>query len=242
MPEAVFSFCKDRDFKKVRKIQNNILSAYNRDFSKHISAIVASRIRMLWNTIPNQFAKENKKFIYGIIRQGARASDYEHALMWLSDCGLAYKVTKAQKNELPLKFYEDINCFKLFVLDVGLLSAMCKIDPKLFIDMKIFKEYKGSLTEQFVFQQLKTFEELDIYYWANQNLCELDFLLQFEDLIIPVEVKAEINLKAKSLKQYCQQYNPPLSLRLSMSDYKKTDNLKDIPLYMVESLLNIIKN
>ncbi len=242
MPEAVLSFAEKRDFNEVREIQKRILTAYEQDFSKHAPINIVPKIRMLWNSIPSQLAKENKKFIYGLIREGARAKEYETAIMWLSDCGLVHKVGRINSAGIPLKAYEDLKAFKMFVLDVGLLGCMTGLGSQtLLCGNELFTEFKGALTEQYVCQELKYTEDLNIYYYTNDSgSCEVDFVIDNGALVIPLEVKAETNLKAKSLKAYREKFSPRLSLRTSMSDYKREDWILNIPLYMISELLKII--
>lgn len=238
MPEAVLAFTGNNDFNEVRSIQKRILAAYEQDFSKHAPNEIVPRIRMLWNAVPAQLAKENKKFIYGVIKQGARAKDYELAMSWLIDCGLIHKVNRVNKPGIPLKAYEDFSSFKLFMVDVGLLGALVDIDIKTLLNgSELFEEFKGALTEQFALQQLITDKELAIYYWSAENAtAEIDFLVQFSGQIIPVEVKAEENLKAKSLKVFCEKYKPATAIRTSMSDFRKEDWLTNLPLYAIGQL------
>lgn len=241
MPEAVQDFSENQDFGEVRKIQKRILAAYEQDFSKHAPNEIVPKIRMLWNSIPSQLAKENKKFIYGLVREGARAKEYEAAIMWLSDCGLVHKVSRVNSTGIPLKAYEDLKAFKLFVLDVGLLGCMAGLRQGTLLDGNdLFVEFKGALTEQYVCQQLKTLDDLGIYYYTNdRGSCEIDFVVDTGEHIIPVEVKAEINLRAKSLKAYQEKFNPEISIRTSMADYKKEEHLVNLPLYAVEEILSI---
>ena len=240
MPEAVLSFSQDSDFKEVRRIQKRILTAYEQDFSKHAPNEIVPRIRMLWNSIPGQLAKENRKLIYGLIRQGARAKEYELAISWLTDCGLIHKVNNVSKPGIPLKAYEEFNVFKLFLVDVGLLSAMTDLDAKTLLEGNtVFEEFKGSLTEQYVFQQLSVQKDASIYYWSPDSRAELDFLIQFAGQVIPVEVKAEENLHAKSLKVYCQKYEPKIAVRTSMSDYRKEEWMRNVPLYAISALFQL---
>ncbi len=241
MPEVVQNFVNNRDFNEAREIQGNILAAYEQDFSKHAPNEVVPRIRMLWNSIPAQLTKENKKFIYGIIKDGARAKDYEMALMWLSDCGLVHKVHRVTAPNIPLKAYEDMKAFKLFLLDVGLLGCMVRLNQSVLLDgNKLFKEFKGALTEQYVLQQLKTLKGIETYYWTNdRGNAEVDFLIDTGKEIVPIEVKAEINLKAKSLKTFCEKYNPKTAIRTSMMDYKREDWLLNLPLWAVETMGNL---
>lgn len=238
MPEAVQIFAENKDFNEVRTVQKRILEAYEQDFSKHAPNEIVPRLRMLWNSIPSQLAKENKKFIYGLIREGARAKDYETALMWLCDCGLVHKVSRINTANIPLKAYEDLKAFKLFVVDVGLLSCMVGLRQQTLLDGNdLFVEFKGALTEQYVCQQLKNVEDLNIYYYTNdRGSCEVDFVVDTGEQIIPVEVKAEVNLRAKSLKTYHEKFSPTVSIRTSMSDYKEEDWLINLPLYAIEQI------
>ncbi len=240
MPEAVLSFSQKKDFHAVRQIQQAILTAYEQDFSKHAPAAIVPRIRMLWNSIPSQLAKENRKFLYSLLRSGARAKEYEQAITWLMDCGLIYKVHNITKPGMPLKAFEDIGAFKLFVLDVGLMAAMTSLDVKTLLGgNEIFIEFKGALTEQYVLQQL-LMNKLDaIYYWAPENSrAEIDFVIQLKGQIVPIEVKAEENLRAKSLLIYQDKYAPKTSIRTSMSDYRKDESIENIPLYGISELAN----
>jgi hypothetical protein len=236
MPEAVFSFSHDNDFERVRIIQKNLLFAYENDFSKHAPAEIVPRIRMLWNSVLSQLSRENKKFIYGAVKHGGRAKEFELALSWLVDSGLLYQVHRISKPAMPLASYKDISAFKLFLLDVGLLAAMGDLDSKtLLAGNEIFLEFKGSLTEQYVFQQLRTKLDSGVFYWTSgTSSAEVDFVIQWKDKIIPVEVKAEENLQAKSLKSYHQQYKPEISIRTSMSDYRQESWLVNIPLYAID--------
>lgn len=235
MPEAVVSYSEEQDFAEVRNIQNRILAAYEQDFSKHAPANIVPKIRMVWNSIPSQLAKENRKFLYGLIREGARAKEYETAIMWLSDCGLVHKVSRITTPHLPLKAYEDLKAFKLFLVDVGLLGALAGLNQKILLDGNdLFVEFKGALTEQYVLKQLVTNPDLGVYYYTNdRGSCEIDFLIDDGEKIIPLEVKAEINLRAKSLKSYRDKYAPEVSVRASMADYKEHDGLVDLPLYVI---------
>lgn len=238
MPEVVQAFADNRDFNEAREIQQRILAAYEQDFSKHAPNEVVPRIRMLWNSIPAQLAKENKKFIYGLIKEGARAKEYELAMLWLTDCGLVHKIHRVSTPNLPLKAYEDLKAFKLFLLDVGLLSCMVGLQQDVLLDgNELFKEFKGALTEQYVLQHLKTIKGLNIYYWtAERGTAEVDFVIENGSDVIPVEAKAEVNLQAKSLKVYRDKFQPKLSIRTSMMDYKKEDWLLNLPLWAVERL------
>ena len=238
MPEVVQNFIDNKDFNEVRNIQKQILFAYEQDFSKHAPLEVVPKIRMIFNNIPSQLAKENKKFIYGLLKDGARAKDYEVAIMWLVDCGLIHKVTRINGAGVPLCTYEDLKAFKLFMLDIGLLGCMAGLDQKTLLEgNNLFIEFKGALSEQYVCQQLKTIEYLDIHYYTNdRGNCEVDFVADLKNNIIPIEVKAETNLKAKSLKTYCDKYKPKTAIRSSMADYKKEEWLINLPLYAIETI------
>ena len=241
MPEAVQSFAENKDFNEVREIQRRILAAYEQDFSKHVPNEIVPRLRMLWNSIPSQLAKENKKFIYGLVREGARAKEYETAIMWLCDCGLVHKVSRVNTAGIPLRAYEDLKAFKLFLADVGLLGCMAGLRQRTLLDGNaLFVEFKGALTEQYVCQQLKTIENLDVYYYTNdRGSCEVNFVVDTGERIVPVEVKAEINLKAKSLKTYREKFSPEVAVRTSMADYKKEDWLVNLPLYAIDQIAQI---
>ena len=241
MPEAVQSFAENKDFNELREIQRRILAAYEQDFSKHVPNEIVPRLRMLWNSIPSQLAKENKKFIYGLVREGARAKEYETAIMWLCDCGLVHKVSRVNTAGIPLRAYEDLKAFKLFLVDVGLLGCMAGLRQRTLLDGNaLFVEFKGALTEQYVCQQLKTIENLDVYYYTNdRGSCEVDFVVDTGERIVPVEVKAEINLKAKSLKTYREKFSPEVAVRTSMADYKKEDWLVNLPLYAIDQIAQI---
>lgn len=242
MPEAVQRFSETQDFTEVREIQTRILAAYEQDFSKHAPNEIVPRLRMLWNNIPAQLAKENKKFIYGLVREGARAKDYELALLWLSDCGLVHKVSRVNTANIPLKAYEDLKAFKLFLVDIGLLGCMVGLHQQTLLEgNSLFIEFKGALTEQYVCQQLKTIENLPIYYYTNERgACEIDFVIDTGTQIIPVEVKAETNLKAKSLKTYYEKFSPQLAIRTSMADYKREEWLLNLPLYAINQIKTVI--
>ena len=243
MPEAVGTYIETNDYAKVRELQNRLLLAYEQDFSKHAPNEAVPRIRMLWASIPAQLAKENRKFVYGLIRQGTRAREYELAMQWLLDCGLIYKVSRITKPDMPLIAYQDCNAFKLFVLDVGLLSAMSGLAVKsLLAGSRVFEEFKGALTKQYVLQQLITNKDITPFYWtAERSNGEIDFVFQSGPDIVPLEVKAAENLQAKSLKSYCLRYKPKYAMRASMSDYRKEEWLTNLPLYAVNAILSILE-
>ena len=241
MPEAVNSYAQNKDLKEVRKIQKRLLEAYEQDFSKHAPSNIVPRIRQLWNNIPTQLAKENKKFIYGLVREGARAREYEIALSWLIDCGLVYQINRVTTSKVPLSAYQDFNAFKLYLLDVGLLSAMSGIDAKTLLEGNdVFEEFKGSLTEQYVLCQLKECTDLDVFYWSSDTgISELDFITQIGKDNVPIEVKASENLQAKSLKTFVQKYETKFNVRTSMSDYRNDDWITNIPLYCIANIEKI---
>ena len=235
MPEVVQTFGERHDYHAARKIQQQILFAWEQDFSKHPPLDVIPRIRMVWNAIPSQLAKENRKFIYGAMKPGARSRDYELALQWLIDCGLIYKINRITMPGFPLKGYEDASAFKLFMVDTGILCAIGDLDPEVLLKGDaLFREFKGALTEQYVLQQLISRANMPIAYWsAERSDAEIDFVIQHKNQIIPVEVKAEENLKSKSLKSYCQRWSPKIAIRTSMSDYREESWFTNLPLYAV---------
>lgn len=242
MPEAVLAFSKNKNIKEVRDIQNEILASYMSDIAKHTGK-EAQRIRMVWQSIPSQLAKENKKFIFGAVRKGARAADFEIAIQWLVDAGLVYKVERVRDAKVPLKFYEDPNAFKLYLVDIGLLGALAIVPPdQILIGDNVFKEYKGAFTENYVIQQLNTIPELPVYYYSKDNsTLEIDFMVQSDDKVLPVEVKAEENTKAKSLRTFVtsdfSQYHLT-GVRLSMNDYEQQSWMVNVPLYCAEAFFS----
>lgn len=242
MPEVVNSYIENKDLVEVRNIQRKLLDAYEQDFSKHAPSNIVPRIRGLWNNIPTQLAKENKKFIYGLVREGARAREYEIALSWLIDCGLVYQVNRVNTSKIPLSAYQDFSAFKLYILDVGLLSAMAGIDAKTLLDgNEIFEEFKGSLTEQYVLCQLKQCTNLKIFYWTAENgMAEIDYITQISNQNVPIEVKANENLQAKSLKSFVKKYDTKINVRTSMSDYRKDNWVINIPLYSIGNIEKIV--
>lgn len=236
MPEAVKTYVERGDIWEVRSIHSKIIDAYRNDMSKHVPKQQVQRINMVWNSIPSQLARDNKKFIYGALRKGARANDFEIAIQWLVDSGLVHKVHRISKPVVPLKFYEDMASFKLFLLDCGLLGALSETPPEqILIGDNVFEEYKGAFTENYVLQQLKSLPRTFVYYYSNDNsTLEIDFVVQHEAHVIPIEVKAEENLRAKSLRQFVTD-NPGLhGVRFSMSDYREQDWLTNVPLWAVK--------
>ena len=268
MPEVVQSYVNDKDFGRVREIQKDLLNYYRQDFSKHAENSLVPRLNLVWDSIPMQLAKENKKFFFGQIkkgarssefeiaiqwlldcgliykvprvneqvREGARAKDFELAIQWLLDCGLIHKVNRVSKPALPLKAYLNLDAFKIYLLDIGLLIAMTDLDARVIIDgNRIFTEFKGALTEQYVLQQLISEVGVIPYYYSTENSSgEIDFMVQGKTSVIPIEVKAEENLRAKSLKMFCEKYQPKIAIRTSMSDYREQEWMTNIPLYHID--------
>lgn len=241
MPEVVQTFIDTDDFYEVRDVQKNLLKYYEEDFSKHAPKEVVPRIMMVWNSIPSQLAKENRKFKYGCMREGARAKDFELAIQWLEDAGLIIRSYRITKPDIPLIAYMEMNSFKMFTLDVGLLGAKADIHAKVLLDgCRIFEEFKGALTEQFVAQQLKASNK-ELYYYSTENSSgEIDFVIQQEMQCVPIEVKAEENLRARSLRAFCDKYKPEIAIRSSMSNYREQDWMVNVPLYVLDKYLDRI--
>lgn len=238
MPEVVQTYVDTDDFYEVRDVQKNLLKYYEEDFSKHAPKEVVPRIMMVWNSIPSQLAKENRKFIYGSMREGARAKDFELAIQWLEDAGLIIRSYRVTKPDIPLIAYMEMNSFKMFMSDVGLLGAKANIHAKVLLDgCRIFEEFKGALTEQFVAQQLKA-SDRELYYYSTENSTgEIDFVIQQEMKCIPIEVKAKENLRAKSLHAFVEKYEPEIAVRSSMSNYREQDWMVNVPLYVLAQYL-----
>ncbi len=243
MPEVVQGYIENQDYNKARKIQKDLVQLYEYDFSKHTLGIISERLRLVYNSIPAQLGKENKKFIYGHLRSGARSKDYEDAIQWLVDCGLVVRVPRVSKAGLPLLGYADLTVFKLFLNDVGLLSAMGDLDARTLLEgSQIFEEYKGSLTEQYILTQLISELKLNPFYYSEErSTAEIDFLVQLAGNVIPIEVKATENLQAKSLKVYAEKYKPNYVIRTSLSDFRKEDWLINLPLYAISCLRTIVQ-
>jgi hypothetical protein len=243
MPESVRTFCETESYEEVREIQQAILQSYEQDFSKHAPTAIVPRIRMIWNAVVSQLAKENKKFIYGILKEGARAKDFELALNWLENYGLIYRVNRINKAHFPLAAYVDLPVFKVYTLDVGLLSALGNLSAKTLIDNEqLFSEFKGALSEQFVLQELKATGIKNLFYWANDSgSAEIDFILESENQIYPLEVKSGENLQAKSLKTFSGK-NPKIRCyRTSLSDFREESWMTNIPLYGISQLFSILR-
>ena len=239
MPEVILEYTQQKNLDNVRDLQKNILMAYEADFIRYAPGNTIPRIRMVWQNIPMQLSKENKKFMYGSIKPGGRTKDFELAIQWLLDAGMLLKNTRVTKPELPLTAFEELSVFKLFLLDVGLLSAMCNLPAQTTIqESELFLQYKGALTEQYVMQQLHSINTDKISYWTNERSTnEVDFIVQHNGKIIPIEVKAESNVKSKSFKFFCDKYNPEIALRFSLSPYKEESWMINIPLFAVEYAL-----
>ena len=242
MPEVVASYVEQRSWNEVRRIQNNILFDYANDFSKHTpEASFARRIEQVWRIVPSQLAKENAKFVFGMIRAGARAKEYESALAWLEEAGLVRRVNRLEASRIPIMSYANASAFKLYHLDVGLLAAMVRLDERVLLEgNQVFTEFRGSLAEQLALQELQVDGGLDICYWAmdGQSRAEVEFIVQTGSQIVPVEVKSGTNLRAKSLAVYMNKYQPRLAVRSSVANYKKTDNLYDVPFYLLNNFFH----
>ena len=234
MPEVVDKYSQNQDLKEVRDIQKQILSDYRRDFSKHVPKELLPKVNMVWDSIPAQLAKDNKKYTYSLIKKGARAKEFENAIQWLVDAGLIYKISRVSKIQKPLKAYEEIEVFKLFMVDLGLLGAMADVSAKdVLVNNYAFVEYKGSFTEQYVLQELASINEKTYYYSKDNSRLEIDFVIQ-KDEIYPIEVKAEENVKSKSLKTIYDENNSLKACRFSMANYRQQDWMVNVPLYLVK--------
>lgn len=238
MPGVVQTWLDTNNHKLVRQVQNDILHSYHADFSKHAPLEQVPRIQMVWKSIPSQLSKENKKFVYGVIREGARAKDFELAIEWLVECGLLLKSHRVSKPSLPLSAYQDLSVFKLFLLDVGLLGAMSGLSERtIMTGSSIFTEFKGAQAEQFVMQELVAMNNNYIGYWTNErSTAEVDFIVQFEDEVIPIEVKADVNVRAKSFKLFCERHKPAKAYRTSLLPYRKEEWMTNLPLYAIGQL------
>ncbi|MCL2193119.1 MAG: ATP-binding protein [Treponema sp.] len=241
MPEAVAQYAQSKDYITVREIQRSILMAYENDFSKHAPNNIVPRIRMLWHSVPRQLAKKNRKFIYGLIKEGARAREYELALLWLVDCGLVHKVNRVSSGNLPLKAYEDMGAFKLYMVDTGLLCALSGIEASAIIDGEsLFTDYKGAVTEQFALQQLIC-NGITPFYWSSErSIGEVDFVFQANSKVVPLEVKAGENLQAKSLRVFTEKHKIEKAMRTSLSDFRRESWLVNLPLYMIEGIMRYL--
>lgn len=232
MPEAVSTFIKSNDAVKVRTVQNDILFTYQKDISKHVPVSESNRINMVWHSMPSQLMKENKKFIYSAVRPGARAKDFEVAIQWLLDAGLVYRADRVKEPKMPLRYYEDFGSFKLYLLDCGLLGALSETPPALLLVANNgMTESKGAFTENYVMTQLSATLNSSVFYFSNDAKLEIDFIVQYGCDIVPIEVKAEENLKSKSLATFIKTFGNMKAIRFSMSDYRKQDWMSNVPLY-----------
>lgn len=235
MPEAVAALLGNRDTQLCQRILQNIINAYSLDFSKHIDTRDVVRVNYVWSSLPSQLSRENKKFLYQTVRPGARAREYEDALTWLVNAGLVYKIHRITKPGLPLKAYEDLTAFKIYLSDTAVLRRLSLLDPVAISEgNRLFTEFKGSLTENFVLNSIiKQFKSMP-YYWRSGNEAEVDFIVQFENTIIPIEVKSDQNIKSRSLSVYREKYNPEISIRFSLRNLKKEEGLINLPLFMAD--------
>ena len=242
MPESIVALLENRDVELTQKALQNILNAYTLDFSKHVENSDVPKINYIWSSLPSQLARENKKFLYQTIKPGARAREYENALPWLINAGLLYRVYCSSKPSLPLSAYDDLSAFKIYMHDVGLLRRLSNLDTGAIAQgNRLLTEFKGALTENFVLQSLVQQFEGVPRYWKSENTAEVDFLVQYENMIVPIEVKADENVKSKSLAFYRKTYNPELSIRYSLRNLKRDDGLINIPLFMVDYTKKILK-
>lgn len=235
MPEPALRMVETMDMFEISKSLHQIHAAYALDFSKHAEKTEAIRINYVWDAIPSQLAKENKKFIYQTIRQGARAREYENALIWLEQAGLIYRVPLCKKPEFPLSFYSDLSAFKIYMLDIGLLRYQTKLDPLLFKEgNRLFTEFKGALTENYILQSLTAQFDSSFSYWTSDSIAEIDFLLQYRDKILPIEVKSGESIRSKSLAYYAKQYNPVLKIRYSLKNLEANAESLNIPIFLAD--------
>ncbi len=239
MPEVVMKWLETHDYSEVRTIQHEILRSYQADFSKHAPSGQVPRLDMVWESLPAQLAKENKKFVYGVIREGARAKDFELAIMWLVNCGIVLKSHRVSTPKMPLKAYQDMSVFKLFMVDVGLLGASAGLSATALIDgNRIMTEFKGALTEQYVMQELKTLNLDYIGYWTNErSTSEVDFVIQKENSVIPIEVKSGENLRSRSFTLFCQNFSPDKALKTSALPYREDKTVLNVPLYGISAVM-----
>ena len=240
MPEAVNVWVNEKNIELVNHVQENILRAYESDFSKHSQNSEANKISLIWNSIPSQLAKENKKFLYQVIKEGARAREYENALNWLNDANLIYKIYNITKPDFPLKAYNDLSAFKIYMNDVGLLRRMANLDSKIVIEGdRLFEEFKGAFTENYILTMLNyVFDEVPNYFTFDRN--EIDFVIQYKNKIIPIEVKSNKSTKNISLSKYNQKYDNEISVRFSMNNLNKDEKVLNIPLFLTEYIKNLM--
>lgn len=241
MPEAIAVYLETRDFSKVREIQQAILNAYSLDFAKHAPKNQIMKINQIWDSIPGQLAKENKKFMYSFLKSGARAKEFEEALQWLIEAGLIYKVVNIAAPRIPLKAYAEFNIFKIYSVDVGLLGAMSQLSAKAILhENELFQEFRGALIENYVAQEL-THSKFGLFYWTSEGKAEVDYIVECTDIVYPLEVKSGNSLKKKSLRAYDEKYHPPLLIRASPMNLKKDGNILNCPLYLIGELSKLIE-
>ena len=240
MPEVVEKWISTKDIEQVEKIQDIILNSYELDFAKHAPLSDVPKLNLIWDYIPRELSKENSKFVYGHVKQGARAKDLEDAIQWLISAGLCYKVNKIAKPNMPLSSYIDMQSFKIYMSDVGLLRRKAKVDASIILtdDKDIYKEFKGALAENFVLLELLSLNNDTPYYWTSGNTAEVDFVWQLKDKIIPFEVKAGDNITSRSLYLYRQKYNPNISVKTSIKNVEIQEGLINLPIYLLWNLLN----
>jgi predicted AAA+ superfamily ATPase len=240
MPEAVKTYAATRNLNETRQVQHRLLDAYYADFTRHIPAGEIARVKLIWDSLPEQLAKENKRFTYSEMKPGSRGREYETALQWLKDAGMALKLNRVKLPQLPLAAYADAKLFKLYMPDIGLLAARSALAPRAYLESnnQVFTHFKGALAEQFVAQEFAAnYTHLPLYYWSNEtNTAEIEFIIQLNDLIIPLEVKSGKNVKSRSLKTYREKFNPPISLRAALVNYSRNKGLRDIPLYAISEI------
>jgi len=242
MPEAASDYLENRSLESTQKIQDHLLRAYQFDFVKHTSNIEAAKIHQVWNTLPSQLAKENKKFIYKVVKSGARAREYENAIQWLQEAGLIYKVPRLEKPSLPLKAYEDLTDFKLYAFETGLLMKLAELHPSIFLESNaLFTEFKGSLAENFVAQSLRRKYGSSIYYWTSKGTAELDFIVDHKGQVIPIEVKSGQSTKAKSMAVYEKKYSPKIRVRISPLNLHLSNNFLNVPIFYAECIDQLIE-
>ena len=242
MPEAIISMLESQNIASTQDVLQNILNSYSLDFSKHVENKDIQKINYIWNSLPSQLARENKKFLYQTVKSGARARDYEDALQWLVNAGLAYRVFLSEKPSLPISAYDDLSAFKIYLPDVGLLRRLALLDPIAILEgNRLFTEFKGALTENFILESLVNQFEGFPRYWKSGNTAEVDFLVQHENAIIPIEVKSDENVKSRSLNVYRQKYNPEISVRYSLRNLQMKDGLINIPLFLADYTSKLLR-
>lgn len=243
MPEAVVTLLENKDIELTQQVLKNILNAHTLDFSKHVENKDIPKINYIWNSLPSQLSRENNKFLYQSVKQGARAREYEVALQWLIDAGLAYRIFCSTRPALPLSAYDNLSAFKIYLPDVGLLRILSQLNPIAIVEgNRLFTEFKGALTENYVLDSLVQQFEIMPRYWKSENKAEIDFLLQFKNDIIPIEVKSDENVRSKSLSVYRSRYKPILSIRYSLKNLKYDEGLLNIPLFMADYTIKILSN